>query len=67
MTKPKLDTCKQWWALKLAPFDFDLKYIPGSQHIPADLLSCEPFAKVVRVTKPGNNLILMSPIDLDLD
>lgn len=66
-TKPKLDTCEQWWVLKLAPFDFDLKYIPGSHNIPADLLSREPFAKEVRVTKLGNNLNLLRPIDLDLD
>lgn len=43
MTKPKLDACEQRWVSKLAPFDFDLKYIPGPQNVPADLLSRQPF------------------------
>lgn len=30
MTKPKLDACEQRWVSKIAPFDFDLKYIPGT-------------------------------------
>jgi hypothetical protein len=41
MRKPKLDACEQWWVSKLAPFDFDLKYIP--QNVPADLLSRQSF------------------------
>lgn len=60
MTKPKLDACEQRWVSKLAPFDFDLKYIPGSQNIPADLLSREPFAKGIKITEPGNKANHMS-------
>lgn len=60
MTKPKLDACEQRWVSKLAPFDFDLKYISGSQNIPADLLSREPFAKGGRITEPGNKTNHMS-------
>ncbi|KAK3521121.1 hypothetical protein QTP86_021290, partial [Hemibagrus guttatus] len=47
MSKPKLDACEQRWVSKLAPFDFDLKYIPGTQNIPADLLSRRPFARTL--------------------
>lgn len=49
MSKPKLDACEQRWVSKLAPFDFDLKYIPGTQNVPADLLSRRPFAKTLEV------------------
>lgn len=49
MSKPKLDACEQRWVSKLAPFDFDLKYIPGTQNIPADLLSRRPFARTLEV------------------
>lgn len=45
LTKPKLDACEQRWVAKLAPYDFDLKYIPGPQNIPADLLSHVPFVR----------------------
>lgn len=51
MTKPKLDACEQRWVSKIAPFDFDLKYIPGTQNIPADLLSRRPFAKVFEASE----------------
>lgn len=49
MSKPKLDACEQRWVSKLGPFDFDLKYIPGTQNIPADLLSRRPFARTLEV------------------
>lgn len=47
MSKPKLDACEQRWVSKLAPFDFDLRYIPGTKNIPADLLSRRPFARTL--------------------
>lgn len=55
MTKPKLDACEQRWVSKLAPFDFELKYIPGTQNIPADLLSRRPFAKVLDASEALEN------------
>jgi hypothetical protein len=29
LTKAKLDACEQRWVAKLAPYEFDIKYIPG--------------------------------------
>lgn len=29
LTKPKPDVCEQRWVSKLAPYNFDIKYIPG--------------------------------------
>ncbi len=55
MSKPKLDACEQRWVSKLAPFDFDLKYIPGTQNIPADLLSRRPFARALEVCETLDN------------
>lgn len=50
MTKPKLGACEQRWVSKLVPFDFDLKYIPGTQNVPADLLSRQPFARALEAS-----------------
>lgn len=47
MTKPKLDACEQRWVAKLAPYNFDLKRIPGSKNTVADALSRDPFAVTV--------------------
>lgn len=49
LSKPKLDACEQRWVSKLAPFDFDLRYIPGTKNVPADLLSRRPFARTLEV------------------
>eukprot|EP00064_Thunnus_orientalis_P010298 superscaffoldBa00001384_g10324 len=45
LTKPKLDASEQRWMCKSAPFDFDIKYVPGVQNVIPDHLSRIPFIK----------------------
>ncbi len=45
LTKPKLDVCEQRWVQKLAPYNFDIKYIPGPNNVVADALSHEQFVR----------------------
>lgn len=45
LTKPKLDACEQRWVSRLAPYNFDLKYVPGVKNVIPDRLSRSPFVK----------------------
>ncbi|CAI5657560.1 unnamed protein product [Oreochromis niloticus] len=55
LTKPKLDACEQRWVSKLAPYCFEIKYVPGKLNIVADTLSREPFVR------PLAQLLLSEP------
>lgn len=46
LSKPKLDACEQRWVAKLAPFEFDIKYIPVPMNVIIDAISKQPFLKL---------------------